>query len=105
MRLRTGETTEEDWNYLLTRTPSAVPSLDQFRDAIRLYYGNEQVATYNYTTLLELHQPIAYINARHSSPVAKGLPPDDMAGLVPTLFLAKQASVMLTMNLWPKVGL
>lgn len=28
-----------------------------------------------------------------------------MAGLVPTLFLAKQASVMLTMNLWSEVGL
>ena len=105
MRLRTGETTQEDWKHLLSRTPSAVPSLDQFQDAIRLYYGNEEVAKYNYEKLLELLQPIAHIDARHSSPLAKGLPPDEMAGLVPTLFLAKQASVMLTMNLWPEVGL
>ena len=28
-----------------------------------------------------------------------------MSGLVPMLFLARHASVMLTMNLWPEVGL
>lgn len=28
-----------------------------------------------------------------------------MSGLVPILFLARNASVMLTMNLWPEVGL
>ena len=30
---------------------------------------------------------------------------DDMSGLEPVVFLCKGAKVMLTMNLWPKVGL
>ena len=58
-RLRNGDSTKEDWQLLLTRQPSAVPNLNEFGNPIRLFYGNDQVATYNYDQLLELHQPIA----------------------------------------------
>ena len=37
--------------------------------------------------------------------MAKKVSPDDMSGLEPIVFLAKGARVMLTMNLWPSVGL
>ena len=67
--------------------------------------GNDQVATYNYDQLLKLCEPIAQIDARHFSSFAKAVSPEEMCGLVPTLFLARKASVMLTMNLWSEVGL
>ena len=105
MHLRTGDSTKQDWQLLLTRQPSEVPNLNQFDNAIRQFYGNEQVASYNYQKLLTLHKPIAKIEARHSSSIAKALSPEEMNGLVPTVFIARQASVMLTMNLWPEVGL
>ena len=82
-----------------------MPNLNEFGNAIRLFYGHDQVATCNYDQLLELYQPTAQIEARHSSSVAKAISPKEMCGLVPTLFLAREASVMLTMNLWAEVGL
>ena len=104
-RLRTGDSTEQDWKLLLTRQPSAVPNLNEFCDATRLYYSNNEMANYNYIKLLELKQPIANIHARHSSSIARSLPPDEMSGLVSELVLAKNVIVMLTMNSWPEVGL
>lgn len=103
--LRTGDSTKEDWQLLLTQQPSAVPNLHEFENAIRLFYGNDQVAAFNYDQLLKLHKPIAKIEARHSSSIAKALSPEEMRRLVPTLFLAREAYVMLTMNLWSEVGL
>lgn len=69
------------------------------------FSSDDQVATYNYNKLLELHQPIAQIEGRHSSSVAKAISPEEMCGLVATLFVGREASVMLTMNLWAEVGL
>ena len=34
MRLRTGESTLEDWQLLLSRQPSHVQNLDEFTDAV-----------------------------------------------------------------------
>ncbi len=104
-RLRKGESTTEDWDVLLSRQPSRISNLAEFKDAIRLFYSNEQVANYNHEQLSRLEQPIAHINARHSSIVAKKMPSEDMSGLEPVVFLAKGARVMLTMNLWSSVGL
>lgn len=54
--------------------------------------------------LRSLNQPIATIKARHSSG-AQTLSSDEMGGLEPVIYLTKGARVMLTMNLWTKVGL
>ena len=40
-----------------------------------------------------------------STSTTKKISPSDMSGLEPVVFLAKGAKVMLTMNLWPSVGL
>ena len=78
----------------------------RFRDLIlRLFYSNDQVHDYNHEQPTKLKHPVANINARHSSEVAKKVSPDDMSGLEPIIFLAKGPRVMLTMNLWPSVGL
>ena len=105
LRLRKGESTVDDWKLLLTRQPSNVVNLCDFEDATRLFYSNEQVANYNHEQLTKLENPVAHINARHSSALAKKTSSDDMSGLEPVVFLAKGARVMLTMNLWSSVGL
>ena len=105
LRLRNGETSENDWKLLLTRQPSEANNIDQFKTATRLFYTNEEVASFNYNSLLQLKQPIAKIEAKHSSSQAAKVSPQDMYGLEPTLLISKNALVMLTMNLWPSVGL
>ena len=104
MQLCTGDCTEKDWKLLLTRQPNTT-NLTEFQNAARLYFSNEEVANYNFEKLSALHNPIARVNARHSSDLAKKASPDEMAGLEPCVFLAKGAQVMLTMNLWTDVGL
>ena len=54
---------------------------------------------------MALNQPIAHINARHSTPFAKTMDPDELSGLDPVISIAKGAKVILTMNVWPIVGL
>ena len=71
LRLRNGETTQDDWKHLLARQPSKVPNIDHFKDVIRLYYTNAEVAAYNYECLVKLNQPIAEIHAKHSSELTK----------------------------------
>ena len=97
----------------MTCQPSNITDLSQFDDATRADYTNDEVAKYNHDQLSKLQQPIAHVNAHHSSAVAKimpseemlGLEPTVMSGLEPTVFSAKGAKVMLIMNLWPAVGL
>lgn len=59
LRLRNGESTQNDWKQLLNRQPSQVPDKELFSIAIRLFYSNEEVAKYNYNHLIQLNQPIA----------------------------------------------
>lgn len=79
--------------------------MTEYDDAIKLFYSNHDVANYNYEQLIKLQQPIAHINAHHSSALTKSISPDELSGLQPSLILAKNAKVMLTINLWPSVGL
>ena len=78
----------DDWKLLLTRQPTNVDNLQEFNDATRLFYSNEEVANYNHEQLTKQQQPTAQINARHSSPAAKNVSPDDFSGLQPLLFFS-----------------
>ena len=51
-----------------------------------------------------LHTPVARLNAIHSDNAASSANPDDAGGLH-IIFLATQACVMLTANIWQEVGL
>ena len=53
----------------------------------------------------KLEHPIAHINPRHLSVLAKKISSDDMSGLEPVVFLAEGTRTMLTMNLWSSVDL
>ena len=44
-RLRVGESTIEDWQLLLTRQPSNIENIDEFDNATRLFYSNDEVST------------------------------------------------------------
>lgn len=89
-RLRTGDSSLEDWKLLLQRTPDNVihtNSENQFENATRLLYANKDIADYNYEKLKTFANPIACIEARHSSTLAKNLSPED--GFVNLLFYCK----------------
>ena len=53
LRLRKGDSTVSDWKLLLTRQPTNVDNLTEFKEAVRLFYSNEQVANYNYDQLAD----------------------------------------------------
>ena len=71
LRFRKGESTLDDWKLLLSRRSSRVSNIQVFEDATRLFYINEQVASYNHDQLIKLEHSTAQINARHSSEIAK----------------------------------
>ncbi|CAB4027966.1 ATP-dependent DNA helicase PIF1-like [Paramuricea clavata] len=81
MRMRNGEVTGEDWKLLLEHS------------------------TTNYEKLLQLGQPVAKIQAKHSGHGASAATSDEAGGLDAVLFLSTKAEVMLTCNLWAEVGL
>ena len=103
--LRNGESTIEDWQLLLSRQPSLLKNIHDYKKAVRLYFSNDQVNFYNKQKIRELDEPVAHTFARHSAPFAKTVSPDDMSGLEPQMQLAKAAKVMLTMNLCTILGL
>eukprot|EP00794_Sanderia_malayensis_P002190 gene2190-2493_t len=71
--LRKGNCSEEEWRLLLARQPSQVSNLSDFKYSTRLFFKNESVADFNYKCLKELNQPIAFINAKHSSDEERGM--------------------------------
>lgn len=105
LRLRNGATTHDDWKQLLSRQPTKVSDIGQFKDAANLYYPNEDVEAYNYGCLIKLKQPVAEIHAIHSSEQSKKISAEEMFNLQPRLLIATSAHIMLTMNLWPSTGL
>ena len=104
MRMRDGKVTEKDWKLLLEHSTTKVP-MDRFTDAIRWYFDKKSVAEYNYTKLLELGQPVAKIQAKHSGRGASAATSEEAGGLEAVLFLSAKAEVMLTSNLWTEVDL
>lgn len=105
LRLRNRETTHDDWKQLLSRQPTKVSDIGQFKDAAHLYYPNEDVAAYKYDCLIKSKQPVAEIHAKHSSEQPKKISSEEMFNLQPRLLIAKGTRVLLTMNLWPSTGL
>lgn len=106
LRLRNGDSTINDWHILMTRTAENCKlNLETPPSTItKLAYSRSKVAELNQAELNHLQTPIACIKAKHSKG-AQHLSVDDMGGLEPMIFLARNAKVMLTANLWQEVGL
>ena len=62
LRLRKSDSPVDDWKLLLTRQPSNITNLCDFKDATRPFYSNEQVAYFNNEQLTKLDHPVAHIN-------------------------------------------
>ena len=105
LRLRDGNISHDDWQTLLKRSPPHADNLQEFDNAVHLFYDRQSVAKFNFDKLSKLGTPVAAINAIHSSPAAAATKSEDAGGLFPVIFIAKGAHVMLTANLWQEVGL
>ena len=93
--LHDGNSTIDDSNILLSRTPNNIPDLESFRnDSVRLSFGNEEVAQDNFQSLKELGYQIATLNAKHNNSTATKFSSDDMGSLQPKLLLSKGANFM-----------
>ena len=101
MRMRDGEITEADWNLLLECSTKNV-LMDEFNDAIRLFFDKKSVAEYNYDRLLQNGQPVAKIHAKHRGHTASTATSDETGGLEAVLFISNKAEVILTCNIWAK---
>ena len=88
LRMRDGRITEEDWHRLQQRAPKNV-NIDEFKDAIRLFFDKNDVARYNYEKLKKLRNPIARLSAVHSGTCAAAAKSDVAGGLQSEVFLAR----------------
>ena len=57
-RLRTGDSTEDDWHLLLTQQPSKIPSIDRFSDALRLFSAMKMLPNTTVTNLMNLENQL-----------------------------------------------
>ena len=71
---------------------------EKFKDALRLFATNEKCSEFNLKKLVELKNPIARINAKQEGSAAKRATAEQASKLEATLFLSKDAKVMLTRN-------
>ena len=88
-RLRNGDSTEEDWELPLTRTPANITDIIDKKSFVKLSFSNEKVACDNHEALMSLDVPVARINARHSKKTSARLSSDDVGGLEPTKYWCK----------------
>lgn len=77
---------------LLSRQPQKVENINEFQEsAVRLSFGNQKVAQDNFSKLSDLKVPIVEINAHHGHSKVKSFTAEEMGGLEPTLYVAKNA--------------
>ena len=105
MRLRDAKVSVDDWNCLMTQTPTNVQDITAFSTSLHLIPTVEAVVEYNVAQLHASGQPIATIKAIHTGANAAKAPADEAGGLEPVVCLAMSARVMLISNLWVDVGL
>ncbi|CAN0082636.1 unnamed protein product, partial [Laminaria digitata] len=106
-RARDGILNEDDWQLLLKRAPHAQTEETRrgFEDATRLFYSRDEVKGHNGGKIKPLGKPVLKIDGKHSSKTARRATADAAQGLQREVFLAQEAKVMLTRNLWSEVGL
>ena len=105
--LRVNALRQEDWRLLCTRVANvlSLEEVDSFRDALRVYYTNEEVREYNHRRLMENNAPVMKITARHTGPKASRASSDEADNLEAEICLCIGARIMLSKNLWTEHGL
>ena len=102
-RIRNGESTIEDYNLLLTRTPNENNEVE-FENAIRIFNDNESVDNYNFEKLKNLKTTITQIIALNSNRFAKYGNSSEFNNLANVIYLSIGAHITLTSNTWIKKG-
>ena len=69
-RVRNGESTVDDWKFLLSRGATPV-NLQDFKDATRLFYEKGAVSQFNNEQLVNLKTPVIPLIAHNSKLAAK----------------------------------
>lgn len=103
--LRNAEPTIEDWQLLMSRSTSALPSTEQstFLTSTHLFATNEMVSLHNQQMLLSLATPIALsITEQLRGPPCSN-PAEEQ--LQSKILLSVQQKVMLCSNIWVEIGL
>jgi ATP-dependent DNA helicase PIF1 len=95
---------ESDWKFLL-RNKKTPASLELFNNAVRLFMDNQSCHNYNAEKLKSLNSPITCIKAKNSPLRVKNLSSDNFSNLTNLLYLAIDARITLTNNLWTAKGL
>ena len=103
-RFRNGDATIEDWKLLLTRIPSK-KNLEPFKDAPRLFPENLPCNKYNIEKLNQLNQPITCLNAKNEPNNLCKFDSDNFSGLENIIYLAVDAKITITSNIWKRVGI
>jgi ATP-dependent DNA helicase PIF1 len=70
-----------------------------------LYFTNEEVRGENSDKIVATQRPVKRLLARHIGPKAAVATEEEADNLAPKLYLCLKARVMLTTNLWTKIGL
>ncbi len=107
LRLRDGQTTEEDWRFFLGRVPNAIPLEERrlFDNSVHLFPTKEAVKTHNAMKLNALNRQVVTLNAVHFGNNAERAESDKAGGLDATLQVCIGAKVMLTTNMATHYGL
>ena len=97
---------EAEHKLLATRKESCVSEEESalFNDALLLCPFKDDVWEHNLRSLDQLGAPIVKVKAKNNGGLAASATGDE-CGLKATVYLAKGARVMLTMNIWTKAGL
>jgi hypothetical protein len=110
LRLRNGETTENDWKTLMENctnnylTPEKIARFHS-SETIWLFNTNKENHIHNIKQLKSLLKPIILIKAEHDCVSSMGKTPDAAKKLSSTLYLAIDAKIMLLWNVNLSAGL
>ncbi|XP_055344659.1 uncharacterized protein LOC129592610 [Paramacrobiotus metropolitanus] len=106
-RISTGDSTQDDYDKIMTRVHSLLPAEDQigFRGALHLFSERDPARSFNEKALTNLNMPVARIRADHNGNMASKGTEEQAMGLESTLYLSRGSRVMLKRNLWTAKGL
>jgi hypothetical protein len=101
-RLRDGESTQSDWELLMTRTSDNVTEAERktFSDAINILTTWEKMNKINLNKIRSLNQPVAKMHAVYTGGSEASKADSKTAkGLETEVLLCRKARVMLTANI------
>lgn len=107
LRLRTYDTSQEDYNLFATRFWDVLPAgtRSEFQTVLHLLPTRAAVEEVNLAQLSALAKPVVRCKAKHNCVEAKKASEEDADGLEKEVLLAEGARVMVTRNIWTSKGL